>query len=300
MLLETRLEINALGVIAFRQLTWMMVVRKEVAEVSSIRTERKQAMSFAAMMVHVDVERDSEQRVQLALEHGGPLPGHAHRRRRFGAAPSLRRRCRRGLYSTRPSRTEKVAARLDEMGTIPGPGSASQSRSSGARRLNSPFALVSSEARAADLVIAGPDKKGTTCMTSSIPARSCCGRGGPSWWCPMSSRRSSSTARSWRGKTPGMPPRRARRVPVPAGGQEVLCSKSANTKPNRRPGKILPTSPITLFVIASSWRPSLAAGPRAGRDRAPSSCPERERRSGRGRRLWAQPTGRMDFRRRDA
>ena len=159
-MLETRLEINALGVIAFRQLTWMMVVRKEVAEVSSIRTERKRAMSFAAMIVHVDVERDFEQRVQLALtladRFRATLIGVAGMALRpaFAAGGIV-------VYAEPSQRDrEKVTARLEEMGKKFRAQGQGLEQIEWRTAFEIPSELVAREARAADLVIVGPRHAG--------------------------------------------------------------------------------------------------------------------------------------------
>ena len=112
-------------------------------------------MSFAAMMVHVDVERDSEQRVQLALgladRFQAALIGVAGLvlRPAFVAGAVV-------VYSE-PTRQdlENVTARLEEMGKKFCAQGRHLKQIEWRTALELPFALVSREARAADLVIAG-------------------------------------------------------------------------------------------------------------------------------------------------
>ncbi len=49
-------------------------------------------MSFATMMVHLDVERDCEQRIQFALDLADRFQAEADRSRRPGAAAGFRGR----------------------------------------------------------------------------------------------------------------------------------------------------------------------------------------------------------------
>jgi nucleotide-binding universal stress UspA family protein len=137
------------------RLTWIMVVRGAFARMAPIWGELEQAMSFAVMMVHLDVERDSEQRVQVAL-------GLADRFRAtlIGiAGMSLRPAFSAGGVAVYAEPTQsdcqKMTARLDEMGA--------KFRAQGQRlegiewrsALELPSDLVAKEARAADLVIVG-------------------------------------------------------------------------------------------------------------------------------------------------
>ena len=59
-------------------------------------------MSIAAIMVHVDVERDCEQRVQFALDLADAVSGSAHWRRGLAAAAGFRGRRRCDLPRTHP------------------------------------------------------------------------------------------------------------------------------------------------------------------------------------------------------
>jgi nucleotide-binding universal stress UspA family protein len=113
-------------------------------------------MSFAAMMVHVDVERDSEQRVQLAL-------GLADRFRAalIGLAGLALRPAFVGgsivVYSE-PTRCDlqNLDARLDEMGKKFRTQGQCLEQVEWRTALEYPSELLVREARAADLIIVGP------------------------------------------------------------------------------------------------------------------------------------------------
>jgi nucleotide-binding universal stress UspA family protein len=115
----------------------------------------EQTMSFATMMVHVDVERDCEQRVQLALALADRFQAAL-----IGVAGlALRPAFTAGSVVVYHEPTEHdcrmVSARLDDMGR--------RFRSKGQHlkqvewraALEVPCELVSREARAADLIIVG-------------------------------------------------------------------------------------------------------------------------------------------------
>ena len=119
------------------------------------RHKSEQAMSFTTIMVHIDVERDCEQRVQLALaltdRFQAALIGVAGLTLRpaFAAGGVV-------IYHE-PTERERhtVSARLDDMG--------GRFRAKGQHlkqvewrtALELPYELVSREARAADLIIVG-------------------------------------------------------------------------------------------------------------------------------------------------
>ena len=117
-------------------------------------------MSLAAMMVHVDVERDSEQRVRLALaladRFQATLIGVAGTALRpvFAAGGVV-------LYvdPTEHDR-QKMAARLDEMGAKFCARGQCLKGIEWRTALETPSELVAREARAADLVIVGPRQMG--------------------------------------------------------------------------------------------------------------------------------------------
>jgi nucleotide-binding universal stress UspA family protein len=129
------------------------VVHREAAADMIDQTER--AMSFAAMMVHVDVERDSEQRVQLALALADRF-----RATLIGiAGTALRPAFAAGgivVYAEPTERDrQKVTARLEDMGAKFCAQGECLERVEWRTALEIPSELVAREARAADLVIVG-------------------------------------------------------------------------------------------------------------------------------------------------
>jgi len=119
------------------------------------RGQAEQAMPFTTMMVHVDVERDCEQRVQLALALADRFQAAL-----IGVAGlTLRPAFAAGgvVIYHEPTERERhtVSARLDDMG--------GRFRAKGQHlkqvewrtALELPYELVSREARAADLIIVG-------------------------------------------------------------------------------------------------------------------------------------------------
>ena len=116
-------------------------------------------MSFAAIMVHVDVERDSEQRIQLALgladRFEATLIGVAGMALRpaFAAGGMV-------VYAE-PTGTDcrQVAARLDDMGKKFCAQGQRLKQIEWRSALDLPSELVSREARAADLIIVGSRHK---------------------------------------------------------------------------------------------------------------------------------------------
>ena len=124
------------------------------------RSALPQAQSFAAMMVHLDVERDCEQRVQLSLALADRFEATL-----IGVAGLPLRPAFAGggvVVYREPSEEHcrAVSARLDEMGR--------RFRAKGQRlkqvewraALELPYELVSREARAADLIIVGTQDGG--------------------------------------------------------------------------------------------------------------------------------------------
>jgi nucleotide-binding universal stress UspA family protein len=119
------------------------------------RRKPEQAMSFTTIMVHVDVERDSEQRVQLALaladRFQAALIGVAGLAMRPAFAAG-------GLVIYRqPTEHERRAARarLDDMGERFRAQGQHLKQVEWRTALELPYELVSREARAADLIIVG-------------------------------------------------------------------------------------------------------------------------------------------------
>src|SRR5215475_13520150 len=121
-----------------------------------IRDRRTRSMSYATMMVHVDAERDSEQRVQLALELA----------ERFEATLigigglALRPAFAGGGVAVYGEPTERelqqMRVRLDDMGKKFCTQGQCLKQVEWRSALEVPTELVSREARAADLVIVGP------------------------------------------------------------------------------------------------------------------------------------------------
>ena len=117
-------------------------------------------MSFAAMMVHLDLERDCEQRVQLAL-----ALAYRFEAALIGIAGlALRPAFAAGGVAIYREPTEddcrKVAARFEEMGKKFLAQGERLKQIEWRTALELPSELVAREARAADLIIVGPRHKG--------------------------------------------------------------------------------------------------------------------------------------------
>jgi hypothetical protein len=131
-------------------------------------------MSFAAMMVHLDVERDCEQRVQLALDLA-----HRFEAALIGIAGlPLRPAFSAGgiVVYGEPSEQDcrAVAARFEEMGRKFCAQGQHLKEVEWRTALELPSDLITREARAADLVILGPGMAVVPYVTWSSPARCCC------------------------------------------------------------------------------------------------------------------------------
>ena len=117
-------------------------------------------MSFAAMLVHLDVERDSEQRVQVALG----LANRFHATLIGVAGMALRPAFAAGGVVVYADPTERdrqnVTTRLDEMGAKFCAQGQCLERIEWRSALEIPSELVAREARAADLVIVGRQHTG--------------------------------------------------------------------------------------------------------------------------------------------
>jgi nucleotide-binding universal stress UspA family protein len=115
----------------------------------------EQAMSFTTMMVHVDIERDCEQRVQLALA----LADHFQAALIGVAGLALRPAFATGglVIYRQPTEHERRAARarLDDMGKRFRTQGQHLKQVEWRNALELPYELVSREARAADLIIVG-------------------------------------------------------------------------------------------------------------------------------------------------
>jgi len=119
------------------------------------RRKPEEAMSFTTMMVHVDVERDCEQRVQLALA----LPDRFQAALIGVAGLALRPAFASGgvVVYRQPTEHECCAAsaRLDDKGKKFRAQGQHLNQVEWRTALELPYELVSREARAADLVIVG-------------------------------------------------------------------------------------------------------------------------------------------------
>jgi nucleotide-binding universal stress UspA family protein len=119
------------------------------------RRKREQDMSFATIMVHVDIERDCEQRVQLALALADRFQAAL-----IGVAGlALRPAFAAGGIVVYHEPTEHecrtVSARLDDMGRRFLTKGQHLKQVEWRTALDVPYELVSREARAADLIIVG-------------------------------------------------------------------------------------------------------------------------------------------------
>src|SRR6516162_2837287 len=140
--------------------------------------KQEDPMSFAAVMVQVDVEHDSEGRVELAI-------GLADR---FQAALIGVAGCALWpafmagdveLSKSNQYDFQKMMARFEQRGKSFAPGGARSRRSSGVAPLNLPasFSCVKRGRRISSSSAAG------AANTTPTPALSCCGPGGPFCWC---------------------------------------------------------------------------------------------------------------------
>jgi nucleotide-binding universal stress UspA family protein len=112
-------------------------------------------MSFTTIMVHVDVERDSEQRVQLALALADRFQAALIGVASLAIRPAF---AAEGLVIYRqPTEHEHLAARarLDDMGERFRAQGQHLKQVEWRTALELPYELVSREARAADLIIVG-------------------------------------------------------------------------------------------------------------------------------------------------
>ena len=124
------------------------------------RSTRQQGQSFATMMVHVDVARDCEQRVQLAL-----ALAHRFEATLIGVAglplhPSFAAGGIVLYHEPSEDHCRAVGARLDEMGRRFRAKGQHLKQIEWRAALELPYELVSREARAADLIIVGTQHGG--------------------------------------------------------------------------------------------------------------------------------------------
>jgi nucleotide-binding universal stress UspA family protein len=130
--------------------------RPALADDQALCRRKKNRMSYAVMMVHVDAERDSEQRVQLALELAGRFAATL-----IGVAGLALRPAFAGggiaVYGEPTERElQQMRVRLDDIGKKFCNQGQCLKQVEWRSALELPTDLVSREARAADLVIVGP------------------------------------------------------------------------------------------------------------------------------------------------
>jgi nucleotide-binding universal stress UspA family protein len=128
---------------------------KSSADTLPDRRNPEEAMAFTTMMVHVDVERDSEQRVQLALALADRFQATLIGVAGLAMPPAF---AAGGLVIYRqPTEHERRAARarLDHMGERFRAQGQHLKQVEWRTALELPYELVSREARAADLIIVG-------------------------------------------------------------------------------------------------------------------------------------------------
>ena len=222
-------------------------------------------MSIAAILVHVDVERDCEQKVQFALDLAARFEAAL-----IGAAGlPLRPAFAAGgvVIYREPTQDDYAAAttRFEEMGKKFRIQGQHLKHVEWRSALELPADLIVREARAADVILVGPTRSGRNVHDLVEPGAICCGRAGRSWWCRRSLVDSRFVA-SWS---------RAR-MPVDAGARSAtrcrFCgrpmkfwlSKSGKKIRNPRTSEIWPTSGVISRATVSLWRMKSGSAP-AGR-----------------------------------
>jgi nucleotide-binding universal stress UspA family protein len=248
-------------------------------------TEGKVPMSYATIMVHVDVERDSEQRVQLALGLADRLEATL-----IGVAGLALRPAFSGggvVVFGEPTGQELSSTRtlFDQAGKKFRTQGQSLKQVEWRTALELPSELLIREARAADLIIVGPRHGGRSDPVDPGVILLRAGRPVlvvPDVVAPLALRRvivawkdTRECRRAVRDALPLL--QLAREVLLFTAGEDEARSHSRDRR-----------------------RQSVAAGTGAGRGGDFALRPQRECRSDRRRRLWAQPPRRMDLRRRHA
>jgi nucleotide-binding universal stress UspA family protein len=134
-----------------------MITAQSKSAVSFIldRGKPEQAMSFATMMVHVDVERDCEQRVQFALALADRFQATLIGVAGLALRPALAAGGVVVYHEPTELECRTVSARLDDLGTRFRTKGQHLKQVEWRTALEVPYELVSREARAADLVIVG-------------------------------------------------------------------------------------------------------------------------------------------------
>ena len=151
-------------------------------------------MSYAAMMVHLDVDRDSEQRVQLTLDLANRFEASLIGIAGLALRPAFLAGSVVVFAEPSPGDLRQATASLDEMGKkflIQG---RDLKHVEWRFALEPPSELLAREARAADLVIVGAGTETTIGTISLTQGSFCCGPDGRSWWSPISPIRSRCVA----------------------------------------------------------------------------------------------------------
>jgi nucleotide-binding universal stress UspA family protein len=135
----------------------MATIAERGSSVGSCLDRRKpeQDMSFTTMMVHVDVERDCEQRVQLALVLADRFQAALIGVAGLALRPALAAGGVVVYHEPTEHECRKVNARLDDMGRRFRAKGQHLKQVEWRTALEVPYELVSREARAADLIIVG-------------------------------------------------------------------------------------------------------------------------------------------------
>jgi nucleotide-binding universal stress UspA family protein len=134
-----------------------MITAQSKSSVSPIldRGEPERAMSFATMMVHVDVERDCEQRVQFALALAGRFQAALIGVAGLALRPAFAAGGVVVYHEPAEHECRTLRARLDDMGRRFRAKGQHLKQVEWRTALELPYELVSREARAADLIIVG-------------------------------------------------------------------------------------------------------------------------------------------------
>jgi nucleotide-binding universal stress UspA family protein len=117
-------------------------------------------MSFTTMMVHVDIERDSEQRVQLALALADCFQAALIGIAGLALRPTVAAGGVVVYHEPTAHECRTVSARLDDVGRRFRAKGQHLKQVEWRTALELPYELVSREARAADLIILGPRHTG--------------------------------------------------------------------------------------------------------------------------------------------
>src|SRR6516162_2827855 len=208
--------------------------------------KQEDPMSLAALMVHVDVEHDSEQRVELAIgladRFQTALIGVA------GCALWLAFMAGDvGLTKSSQYDFQKVMVRFEQRGKKFHAQGRSLRQIEWRSALETPRELLlrEDERRISSSSVASAAR-----MTPT-PGLSCCGRAGPFCWCPTPSLRCRFAVWSWHGRTRARAAARCGTRSRSCRRPRRFCSwKWARTNRSRRPRRISPMSGHILSATA--------------------------------------------------